>query len=114
MSIEDSTPRGAIRQGDVLLVPLSDDPDTRRGRVVSRATVVLAHGEATGHAHRITDRRAHLRIVKWTGQRLLVVHGDEPVTLQHDEHDPLAVPPGVWEVRRQREYAPRRNRRVMD
>ena len=37
----------------------------------------------------------------------MAVEGDEPVLLVHEEHDPLPVLPGVYEVRRQREYAPR-------
>jgi len=36
------------------------------------------------------------------------------VLLVHEEHDRLAVLPGVYEVRRQREYAPRRSRWVSD
>jgi len=34
--------------------------------------------------------------------------------LRHEEHDPIAVPPGVWQVRRQREYDPRRERWIAD
>ena len=114
MGITDSTPPGAIRQGDVLLVPVEMKRGVHRGSVYRHTTVVLAHGEATGHAHRIVDAPVQLRIVRPIGRRLLFVHGDEPVTLQHDEHDPLQVPPGVWEVRRQREYVPWGFRRVAD
>ena len=31
-----------------------------------------------------------------------------PQTLRHEEHDPLPLEAGVYEVRRQREYRPRR------
>jgi hypothetical protein len=95
--------RGLLRQGDVLLVPLELD-ELVITRLERRGNVVLARGEATGHAHRIVDPRAELRITPW--ERILVVHGDEPVTLEHEEHDPIAVAPGAWEIRRQREYAP--------
>jgi hypothetical protein len=31
---------------------------------------------------------------------------EKPAMLTHDEHAPLAIPPGVYEVRRQRIYEP--------
>ena len=103
--------RGLIRQGDVLLIPV--DLGLLEGMPVqARGRVILAHGEATGHAHRIVDPAVELRATRWT--RYLVVTGDRPVTLQHEEHDPLPVPPGAWEVRRQREYTPRQIRWVVD
>ena len=45
-----------------------------------------------------------------------IVTGDEPVVLEHEEHDPLPVAPGAWEIRRQREYTPQpwRTRWVAD
>jgi hypothetical protein len=95
--------RGLIRQGDVLLVPV-DEAAAEGARVERRGKVVLAEGEATGHAHRIVDPRAELR-TRWS-TRFLVVTGDEPVVLEHEEHDPLPVAPGTWEIRRQREFTP--------
>ena len=51
-------PRGLIRQGDLLLVPIAGLPEgadrVRSGRLV------LAEGEATGHAHVVDDERASL------------------------------------------------------
>jgi len=109
-------PRGLIRQGDLLLVPVDGLPNgadrVRSGRLV------LAEGEATGHAHVVDDERAslHRRRDRWSPVELyLSVVGDDPVFLVHEEHDRLRVTPGVWEVRRQREYEPRgRSRRVSD
>ena len=113
-------PGGLIRQGDVLLVPVNGVPGGVR--LGSRGGVVLAEGEATGHAHVIADRRA--RLARPTDRppgsprvevSYLVVDGPGPVELTHEEHDLLLVPPGVYEVRRQREYVPRRRpRRVAD
>src|SRR4051812_43297890 len=100
--------RGLVRQGDLLLVPVAEvakyTPEVRSGRLV------LLRGEATGHAHVIEDERASLHGV-WGSERYLVVDGSSPVMLVHEEHDPLPIAPGVYEVRRQREYAPRRSRR---
>ena len=107
-------PRGLIRQGDLLLVPIAGLPEgadrVRSGRLV------LAEGEATGHAHVVDDERASLHRHPWSpAARYLHVAGDEPVFLVHEEHDRLRVASGVWEVRRQREYEPRGQfRRVSD
>ncbi len=68
--------------------------------------MILARGEATGHAHRIVDEFAEVRTHPWDTARYLVVDGVEPVTLEHEEHDPILVEPGAWEIRRQREYVP--------
>jgi hypothetical protein len=98
---------GLIRQGDVLLVPVDGLP--RETLDVGSGRLVLADGEATGHAHVVEDERASLHSVGGRdGGRFLSVVGEEPVFLVHEEHDRLSVPPGVYEVRRQREYEPRR------
>jgi hypothetical protein len=104
---------GMVRQGDLLLVPVPALPEgARRAR---SGCLVLARGEATGHAHVVDDVRASLHRLAWSPATYLSVVGDEPVSLVHQEHDPLEVQPGVYEVRRQREYEPQgRSRRVSD
>ena len=106
--------RGLVRQGDLLLVPVAGLPE--RAARVGSGRLVLAEGEATGHAHVVDNVRASLHRHPWSrGERYLDVVGDEPVFLVHEEHDRLALAPGVYEVRRQREYEPRgRSRRVSD
>jgi hypothetical protein len=105
---------GLIRQGDLLLVPVDTVPSpvsaVRSGRLV------LAEGEATGHAHVVDDERASLHRVRGNDIWFLRVEEGEPVLLVHEEHDALSVLPGVYEVRRQREYEPSRAgwRRVAD
>lgn len=97
---------GQIRQGDVLLVPC---PSVARPPGLSpRSEVILAVGEATGHAHRLrTKERA---IYEWevSGQRYVVVEDDEPGTISHEDHDPVPVPvvaPHVtYQVIRQQEW----------
>jgi hypothetical protein len=110
-------PRGLIRQGDVLLVPVGDLPEGTWELESERGRVVLATGEATGHAHVV--RSSHARLVRHrrpTGRRggmgrpifeerdLLVVEQD--ALLEHEEHASIEVPAAVYEVRRQREYQP--------
>ena len=96
------SPRGLVRQGDVLLVPVT--LGRGEGTVVARGTLVLAEGEATGHAHVVRSSRASLREVG--RRRVMVVSGRRPVLLVHEEHDALELAPGAWEVVRQREYRP--------
>lgn len=67
-----------------------------------RGAVVLAHGEATGHAHRIVSPGA--RLYEHASERFLDVL--ESTALLHEEHDPIPVPPGVYRIVRQREYNP--------
>ena len=97
---------GLVRQGDLLLVPVAELPESVRR--VRGKRLVLAEGEATGHAHVVHDKRASLYQCSWPATRYLRVEGVEPVSLVHEEHDPLPVLPGVYEVRRQREYTPLR------
>ena len=94
-----------LRQGDVLLVRVEALPD-RAVRVRRTGGIVLAEGEATGHAHVVASRHAALHAGPGA-DRYLVVRGERPALLRHEEHDPIPVPPGVWQFRRQREYDPR-------
>jgi hypothetical protein len=99
-------------QGDVLLIRAADDL-TPEAVVVPRHPqrgIVLAEGEATGHAHAIADDAATLYATGDT--RLLLVR--EPVRLRHEEHAPIEVPPGLYRVRTQREYSPRKIEPVRD
>ena len=68
-------------------------PSSRRARGrFGRARLVLAEGEATGHAHVVDDERASLH--RQAGVRddvSAVSRGHEPVLLVHEEHDPLPL-----------------------
>jgi hypothetical protein len=105
-----------IRQGDVLLVRIEDSVDEflRDGHRRTQATeairgrVVLALGEATGHAHVIESENVALISAEQAEELFLLVHGDAPVALTHEQHDTLDIPPGVYRVVRQREYRERR------
>src|SRR4051812_37459016 len=110
-----------LRQGDVLLVLVGEIPDEETAVASVRETDrhVLAEGEATGHAHVVAGQG--LRLAEWRRgrrwaapeqRRYLVV--EREAALIHDEHLPLAVPAGVYEVRRQREYRPERSVWVAD
>lgn len=102
------------RQGDVLIVPVTEMPGRLEPVAREDGRVVLAHGEATGHAHTIRDRSAALFCVPELNTVFLTVSGDEPAALTHDEHATIMLPPGRYRVVRQREYAPEDVRYVAD
>ena len=102
------------RQGDVLLVAIEAVPHNAETVKRSMRGLVLAEGEATGHAHVITDDAAELVTADEAAELYLLVHGTEAVELLHEEHATVLVPPGAYEVRRQREYTPEEIRRVTD
>lgn len=75
-----------IRQGDILLIPVEVLPSAA-AKLTSQ--VILAEGEVTGHAHRLTADE----ILEWSvgGQKYVRVLGAEKGNLQHEDHDPVAV-----------------------
>lgn len=99
---------GLIRQGDVLIVPVTNVPKSAKRVKRDQGRVVLAYGEVTGHAHVILHPDVTL-VSQGEADELrmwMTITAPEPVELTHEEHDTLLVPPGNYEVRRQREYAP--------
>ena len=95
-----------IRQGDVLLVRVEAPTGALVDVAREGGRVVLAHGEVTGHAHAIVDEAARLVSAAQAEELYLIVHGERPVSLVHEEHETLTVEPGVYRVVRQREYRP--------
>lgn len=103
------------RQGDVLLIATNAIPSGAKPVPRQGERIVLAAGEATGHAHAICDESASL----WTLRELddemeRYLHAESAVTITHEEHGPITIPAGDWIVRRQREYSPTELRRVSD
>lgn len=102
------------RQGDVLIVPTEKVPAKTTPVPRENGRVILAHGEVTGHAHAIIDESAELVTPEGAAELYLLVHGTDEVALTHDEHDTIMLPPGSYEIRRQREYSPEEIRNVAD
>lgn len=102
-----------IRQGDVLLIPVAAN-STRTGEKIKPESgrVILAHGEATGHAHAVSAKLAALFAIVDSADRMLRV--SRPAKLQHEEHGHIPLPIGDYVVRRQKEYTPVGIRNVTD
>lgn len=111
-----------IRQGDILLIQ-ADAPTTH---VTGGQNPVLGFGEVTGHKHVLQDavwvvapediNAVHQFAMDGTGNKnpVFVLVPEQGGTLIHEEHAPLSVPPGLWQVVRQREYSPEAIRSVID
>lgn len=89
------------RQGDVLLIPVAALPKGCRPIPAEGERIILARGEVTGHAHAVIGGAEYFRSSRRL-QRFLVVGGNGAL-LRHEEHAPIDLPAGVYEVRRQRE-----------
>ena len=102
-----------LRQGDVLLAQVDELPsgmdEVAPERRAGRLEHILAHGEATGHAHAIiaSDEVALRRDPE---RRMFLVVEGSPSELRHEEHRPLPVPPGKYRIVRQRSYDVARDR----
>jgi hypothetical protein len=89
------------RQGDVLLRRINSLPKQKR---VKRASGHILEGETTGHVHRVEDL-SQAEVLE-IGDGLFLQVGEEGVRIIHEEHNPISLPPGNYEVIRQREYQP--------
>lgn len=107
-----------FRHGDVLLEKLPGD--LPEGLVKGRVPI-LAHGEVTGHCHRIADpSAATIYSVPFDatygalrGEAILEVTA-ETADLVHEEHKTIKLPRGLYRVWRQREYTPQSIRTIRD
>ena|SRR5215470_1831547 len=107
--------RRNYRQGDVLVREVSTKEFSRRSGAeltAENGRIILARGEATGHNHSIDARVGRLFEDSRPGICYLLL--DESGLLEHQEHSPISLAKGAYEVIRQREYEPRWHRYVVD
>lgn len=105
------------RQGDVLLVPIKSIPAGLKSHKPQKC--ILAFGEVSGHHHRFEcgnvtafykDGDAGEPIAGGTTLRgsatdiAFISVPKDGASLVHEEHDAVALAPGHYEVRRQREF----------
>jgi hypothetical protein len=131
MTKKKSSTRFQARQGDVFIERVPDADVAKLTRLDDGSgCVILAHGEVTGHTHRLETRHASLyledsqlsapevgTLIGRIGgglipDRLLVL--EAPGTLVHEEHGPIDLPAGTYRIRIQREYSPAELRNVAD
>jgi len=97
-----------FRHGDVMVEEVAKLPKTRR----KAQHLILAHGELTGHCHRIAEQDAATLYDTPDGMFLHVTANQ--ATLVHDEHDAIKLGTGFYRVWRQREYSPNEIRTIRD
>lgn len=104
----------SYRQGDVLLVAVEELPSLARAERVKvpGRPLVLARGEASGHAHVVANSE-EVEAYRLADGTLLVV-SERGLRIEHEEHEALELPGGAYRVVRQREYWPDRVREVRD
>ena len=89
------------RHGDILIQTVESIPKY----ALKIAQPVLAEGEATGHRHRIQNRRAAcLYQNKYLQGEMFLDVVQEFANLVHPEHDTIRLPKGQYRIWRQREY----------
>ena len=98
-----------FRQGDVLIIKRDVLPATAQP-VERKGDVILAHGEVTGHAHRI----ASSAVREWSAGAERLIQALATVALTHEEHYTVFLPPGVYQIVIQSEYTPGALRNVAD
>lgn len=95
------------QQGDVLCERIASIPEATKAKLKpvgrSHRGFILAEGETTGHAHTIQDN-IQLFEEKETGKLFAENPNETPATITHEEHGPITLDKGIWEVSRVREY----------
>lgn len=95
------TPTNTLyRHGDVLIRRIATLPVGAQ----KREGTTLAHGEVTGHSHRI--QQSHAAQLWANGSDLFLEIKEPSATLIHEEHRAIELPQGLYRVWKQREYRP--------
>jgi len=89
-------------QGDVAIIKINKLPTGAKKQEKPKDRLVLEYGEVTGHAHAIKDIHKCDMYLEGT-RRFLEVCFTVPLT--HEEHDTIALEPGVYEIKRQRQWS---------
>jgi hypothetical protein len=89
------------QQGDVILRKVNSLPSgVVKQLKPSTRGFVLAEGEHTGHAHVVESDDAELVQI---GDKMLL-NLTKAATVTHEEHKPIRLAPGLWEIGRVQEY----------
>lgn len=95
-----NTKQVMLQQGDVLISSIQP-PNTEtlsNAKTVKRDKrgFVLAEGEVTGHYHGIQCEESDMELIQ-IGEKMLA-NIKSPVCLTHQEHKPITIPVGWYEI----------------
>lgn len=85
------------QQGDVLIKTINSLPE---GLVVNPEGLIVQHGEHTNHSHRLDSGTVYIN--PQTKIKYLTLVQD--TTISHEEHKPIRLPRGTYEIGIVREY----------
>lgn len=108
--------KNTAAQGDIYIRKIDKLPPNIVLVAPTNGHNIVAHSE-TGHSHVMAGDTVEMyHLPDSIMDCLLVVHS--PTALEHlrtfDTHEPIMFEPGIYHVRRQREYIPKGFRRVED
>jgi hypothetical protein len=98
------------RQGDVLILRVSDIPKEAVAAKRDKGQIILAYGEVTGHSHAIHDKAVKSFLC---GDDLYLAL-DTECEVTHQEHGLIRLPAGKYKVAHQVEYRRKEIVRVAD
>jgi hypothetical protein len=101
------------RQGDIYFVKLDEEIDSENAALVRNG--IIAKGETTGHAHRVSPSSiAEGALLSLIGRSMFLRSPEAGTTIVHDEHGPIELPAGSYAVVPQQEFDGLRWRQVLD
>lgn len=109
-----------FRQGDIFLEKIyfipEWEPSTRtsiEGPDIENS-IILALGEATGHAHAIRNNIGKTVLMKDKNSENYFIMVLQESELTHEEHNKITLPIGNYRIIRQRQYTPKKIIQVAD
>lgn len=95
-----------LRQGDVALIRVGSLPVGCSEVLPDHGRIILAFGERTGHSHAVygvTAEQPKVRLWSAGAERFLQVLTRSD--LQHEEHSPVVLEPGIYQLPGQYEFS---------
>lgn len=96
---------GYALHGDVILFMVAEQP-ADFAALPKEKNDALAYGELTGHVHKIIGEPGDFELKVDEAKQTRHLRVVRPVTLKHQEHSPIKLPPGDYRIGIQREYDP--------
>ena len=101
------------RQGDIYFVKLDEEIDSENATAVKNG--IIAKGETTGHAHRVSQSSIAAGALLCLIRRSMFLRSPQAgATIVHDEHSAIDLPAGSYAVVLQQEFDGLRWRQVLD
>jgi hypothetical protein len=90
----------SLRQGDVLMLRVTEIPKDAKPAKREKGLIILARGEMTNHHHAITDKTAK----SFLCGNDLYLDLSKRADVDHQEHGTVTLEPGIYKVVHQHEY----------